>query len=88
MVVIFKHNLYGNNGFPVKLVHQGARQNTSVERIVRIFNSFEEADGDSRSHMSPQERIEIFFAIRERAFPDASEQGFERVYRVLEPEQC
>jgi hypothetical protein len=78
MVVIFKHNLYGNNGFPVKLVHQGARQNTSVERIVRIFNSLEEADAASR----------IFFAIRERAFPDSSEQGFERVYRVLELEQC
>jgi hypothetical protein len=61
-----------------------------IEKTVRVFESFEEADSAdavSRSQMSPQERVEIFFAIRERAFPDAAKQGFARVCRVLELEQ-
>ena len=61
-----------------------------VEKVVRIFGSFEEADAAdalARSQMSPQERVDIFFAIQERALPDAFKQGFARVYRVLELEQ-
>ena len=61
-----------------------------MDKAVRIFESFEEADAAdavSRSQMSPQERVDIFFAIQERAFPDAAKQGFARVYRVLELEQ-
>jgi hypothetical protein len=61
-----------------------------MEKTVRIFESFEEADAAdalSRSQMSPQERVAIFFAIRERALPDASKQRFSRVCRVLELEQ-
>ena len=57
-----------------------------MEKTVRIFNSFEEADAAdalSRSQMSPQERVDVFFAIRERAFPDASKQGLARVCREL-----
>jgi hypothetical protein len=57
--------------------------------VIRIFHSFEEADAaDSllRREMSLQERVDIFFAIRERAHPDATEQGFARVCRVLELE--
>jgi hypothetical protein len=57
---------------------------------VRIFHSFEEADAAdalSRREMSPQERVDVFFAIRERAHPDATEQGFARVCRVLALEQ-
>jgi len=45
-----------------------------VEKSARIFESFEEADAAdllSRSQMSPEERVAIFFAIRESAFPDA-----------------
>jgi hypothetical protein len=44
-----------------------------MEKIVRIFDTFEEADAAdavSRGEMTPQQRVEIFFAIRERAFPD------------------
>ena len=45
-----------------------------MEKSARIFESFEEADAAdllSRSQMSPEERVAIFFAIRESAFPDA-----------------
>lgn len=61
-----------------------------MEKTVRIFKSFEEADAADalvRSKMSPQERVDIFFAIRERIYPDAANQGFARVCRVLKLEQ-
>jgi hypothetical protein len=61
-----------------------------MEKVVRIFNSFEEADvadALSRGRMSPQERVDIFCELRERANPDAFKQGFARVYRVLKLEQ-
>jgi hypothetical protein len=61
-----------------------------VEKVVRVFNGFEEADADdviSRIQMSPQQRVGIFFELRERAHPDAFKQGFARVYRVLELER-
>ena len=61
-----------------------------MERVIRIFNSFEEADAAdalSRARMTPQERADIFFDLRERAHPDAFKQGFARVYRVLELER-
>jgi hypothetical protein len=60
-----------------------------VEKVVRIFNSFEEADAAgvvSRAQMSPQQRVDIFCELRERANPDAFKQGFARVYRVLKLE--
>jgi hypothetical protein len=61
-----------------------------VEKLVRIFGTFEEADAAdalSRAHMTPQQRADIFFELRERAHPDAFKQGFARVYRVLELER-
>jgi hypothetical protein len=61
-----------------------------MEKVIRIFDSFEEADAEdavSRAKMSPQERVDIFFELRERAHPDAIKQGFARVCRVLELEQ-
>ena len=62
----------------------------AMERVVRVFENFEEADAADarfRAQMTPQERVDIFFALRERAYPDAVKQGFARVYRVLELEQ-
>ena len=62
----------------------------SVERVVRVFDTFEEADAAdalSRAQMTPQQRAEMFFELRERAHPDAFEQGLARVYRVLELER-
>ena len=61
-----------------------------MERVVRVFDSFEEADDAdaiSRTQMTPQQRADVFFELRERAHPDAFKQGFARVYRVLELEQ-
>jgi hypothetical protein len=61
-----------------------------MEKVVRIFDSFEEADAEdaiARAGMSPQERVDIFFELRERAHPDAFKQGFARVCRVLELER-
>jgi hypothetical protein len=61
-----------------------------VNKKVRIFNTFEEADAAdalSRARMSPQERVDIFFELRERAHPDISKQELARVYRVLELDQ-
>jgi hypothetical protein len=61
-----------------------------MEKVIRIFDSFEEADAEdaaSRARMTPQQRVDIFFELRERAHPDAFKQGFARVCRVLELEQ-
>jgi hypothetical protein len=61
-----------------------------MEKVIRIFNSFEEADtvdALTRAQMSPQQRVDIFCELRERADPDAFKQGLARVYRVLELEQ-
>ena len=62
----------------------------SMEKVVRKFNSFEEADtanAISRNNLSPRKRVDIVFAIRERANNDASEQRFARVCRVLQLER-
>ncbi len=61
-----------------------------MEKVIRVFDSFEEADTAdviSRTKMTPQQRVGIFFELRERAHPDALKQGFARVYRVLELER-
>jgi hypothetical protein len=58
-----------------------------MEKVVRIFDSFEEADeADSlfRSRLTPGQRVDMFFEIRERARNDAAEPRLERVCRVLE----
>ena len=57
---------------------------------MRVIDTFEEADAAdalSRAQMTPQQRAEMFFELRERAHPDAFEQGLARVYRVLEFER-
>ena len=62
----------------------------SMERVVRVFDSFEqadEADALLRSQMTPGRRVEIFFEIRERARNNADEPRLERVCRVLELER-
>ena len=61
-----------------------------MEKVIRTFDTFEEADAAdalSRSRLTPQQRAEIFFDLRHRADPDASKQRFARVYRVLELER-
>ena len=62
-----------------------------MEKVVRIFHSHEEAelaDLQERARMTPQQRTDIFFAIRERSHPtNALTQRFAPVYRVLELER-
>ena len=62
----------------------------TMERVVRVFASFQEADAAdalSRAQMTPQQRAAIFFELRERAHPDARKQRLARVYRVVELER-
>ena len=61
-----------------------------MEKVFRVFETFEEADAADalyRAQMTRQQRVDIFFELRERTHPDAFKQGFARVYRVLELEQ-
>lgn len=61
-----------------------------MQKTVQVFNSFKEADAAdalARAKMTPQERVDIFCELRERAHPDAFKQGLARVYRVLELER-
>ena len=61
-----------------------------MERVVRVFESFEaadEADVASRSLLTHRQRVEIFFELRARARNYAPEPGFARVCRVLELER-
>jgi hypothetical protein len=49
-----------------------------VEKTVRVFSSFEEADqADALADacLTPQERLRIVDELREQAHPDAFKQG-------------
>ncbi len=64
--------------------------NLRVEKKVRIFSSFREADdADARDYMAmtPEERIQIVFQLRGLRHPDAAKQGLARVCRVIKREQ-
>jgi hypothetical protein len=64
--------------------------NTSVEKTVRVFASFEDADAaDARDDaaLSPEQRLDILIELRDRRHPDAAEQGLARVSRVVELER-
>jgi len=61
-----------------------------VEKVARIFASFEEADkAEAREDaaMSYQDRIRIVIELRDRRHPDAAKQRFVRVSRVVELER-
>jgi hypothetical protein len=62
----------------------------SVEKTVRVFASFEDADkADARDDatMSSEERLNILVELRDRRHPDAAEQRLARVSRVIELER-
>ena len=62
----------------------------SVEKRLRVFTSFEDADvADARDDvaMSPEERLSILIELRDRRHPDAAEQRLARVARVVELER-
>jgi hypothetical protein len=61
-----------------------------VEKKVRVFGSFEEADeADARrdASLSPAERVKIAIELRDRRHPDAAGQGVARVCRITELER-
>jgi hypothetical protein len=61
-----------------------------MEKVVRIFHSFEAADEAAireRQSMTPEERVEIFLALQQRAFRNAADERLARVCRVLTLEQ-
>ena len=61
-----------------------------MEKIAQVFSNFEDADKADlihRAHMTPEERIEIFFQLREQSNPDAFKQRLARVHRVLKLEE-
>jgi hypothetical protein len=61
-----------------------------VEKKVRVFRSFAEADAadvQDYAMLSPEERLRIVIELRDRRHPDAAEQGFARVCRVVKLER-
>jgi hypothetical protein len=61
-----------------------------VEKTVRIFASFADADAaDAQwdSALLPNERLKILLELRDRRHPDATKQGLARVCRVIELER-
>jgi hypothetical protein len=62
----------------------------SVEKTVRVFASFEDADAaDARNDaaMSHEERLNTLIELRDCRHPDAAEQRLARVSRVVELER-
>jgi hypothetical protein len=58
-----------------------------MEKVIRIFDSFSEADAADAEEdraMTPERRVAMVFELRERLYPDAAQQGFARVCRVIE----
>jgi hypothetical protein len=61
-----------------------------MEKVVRIFKSFEEADEADAlfdATLTPEERLRILIELRDRRHPDAAEQGLARVCRVTKLER-
>ena len=65
------------------------RDNGAMEKAAVIFASFdeaEEANAKNDERLTHAERIAIMIELRNRAHPDAFEQGLARVSRVVELE--
>ena len=61
-----------------------------MEKVIRVFDSFREADATDAEEdrdMTPERRVAMVFELRERLYPDAAQQGFARVCRVIERER-
>jgi len=58
-----------------------------VEKVARIFKSFAEADAadvEEDLRMPPEQRISTLLELQQRYFGDATQQRFERVYRITQ----
>jgi len=61
-----------------------------VEKKVRIFSTFKDADESSARDdmaMSPDERVRVVIELRDRRHPDAAKQGLARVCRIIKRER-
>ena len=63
-----------------------------MERVAKVFHSFEEADQADEEYyanLTPQERLDILLDLIEqhRSSLGQPEKGFERVYRITELSQ-
>lgn len=60
-----------------------------TEKVIRVHRSLAEADAAdaadarARAELTSQQRVEIFFELRERVYPNAAQQGLARVGRVI-----
>jgi hypothetical protein len=77
---------------PSDVERRGVRRgyNGYVEKKIRVFRSFAEADAEDAAtdaRMTAEERIQIVIALRDRRHPDAAQQGLARVYRVTKLER-
>lgn len=59
-----------------------------MEKVVRKFHSFEEADRADREYyrsLTPQQRLDLLLDLiaRQRESLDEASQRFERVYRII-----
>ena len=59
-----------------------------MQRVVRIFDSFEDADRADREYyasLTPQQRLELLLdLIQANTDDDENQQGFARVHRIVE----
>ncbi len=64
--------------------------NRNMEKRVRVYSSHVEADEADLARdaaLTPQERLEILFELRNRRHPDAAEERLARVCRVTKLER-
>lgn len=69
-------------------IHSGhaAQYDYSMEKVIRVFGSFEEADAadvEEDMRLTPEQRISILLELQARVYPDAAKQGLERVCRII-----
>jgi hypothetical protein len=61
-----------------------------MEKRIQTYSSYEEADKADAARdaaLLPQERLTILIELRNRRHPDAAEQRFARVCRIIELER-
>jgi hypothetical protein len=63
-----------------------------MEKVIRIFTSFADADADAVEveedlEMPPERRISIVLELQERMYPNASQQRLARVHRITQLER-
>jgi hypothetical protein len=73
-----------------RLTAHWERYNMFMEKTVRVFSGFAEADeADARwdEQLTPSQRIQLVIELRDRRHPDAVKQGLARVCRIVKLQQ-